>query len=231
MAQSVNVEISGTSTSPTNARPPAVLSHGVGSDTTVWSTMIGALSNRGATYAWDQPGHGKSAPVAPDAYGPGLAYSSLKAVVEQAQDWSSRQVTLIGHSLGGYLSTRYTLEHPDRVAALVLIATGPGFRAVEAREKWNDDTRRQAEKQNRPEMLVGLHEDSFVMDHLADLSRPTLVIVGADDKAFLGATDYIERKVPGCERHTIVGAGHMAPETHGEEIASLVVAFLDRVGA
>ena len=39
---------------------------------------------------------------------------------------------LVGHSLGGYLSLAHTLDHPDDVAALVLIATGPGFRRAAA---------------------------------------------------------------------------------------------------
>ena len=37
-------------------------------------------------------------------------------------------------SLGGYLSLLFCARHPERVAALVLVDTGPGFRDDAARE-------------------------------------------------------------------------------------------------
>ncbi len=199
-----------------------VFSHGVGSDANVWSDFAPVLAPSYRVLAWDQPGHGSSPHAAPDAYGPRLAYGSLEGVIG-----SSEGVVLVGHSLGGYLSCRYAIEHPDRVAALVLIATGPGFRSSDAMAKWNADTRRGAEKEGRPERLVGLHEDAYVIDHLADISCPTLVIVGSEDAAFLGATDYIEKKIPGIERLTVDGAGHMIPATHGAQLAGIIAEFLD----
>ncbi len=42
-----------------------------------------------------------------------------------------------GHSLSGYLSLSMLLDHPDRIEALVLIDTGPGFREAEPRDQWN----------------------------------------------------------------------------------------------
>ena len=185
--------------------------------------MTPGLSASYRVVAWDQPGHGRSPAAAADAYGPRLGYASLTSVADRFD-----QVVLLGHSLGGYLSARYAIDHPDRVAALILIATGPGFRSPDAMEKWNADVRKGAGKQGRPETLVGLHEDSHVIDHLGDIRCPTLVIVGSLDKAFLGATDYIEKKVPGVERITIDGADHMVPSTHGDPIAALVLEFLGR---
>lgn len=203
---------------------PIVLSHGVGSDTTVWDALAANLSADHLLAAWDQPGHGTSAALDdPTGYGPGLAYDSLVRVAAPYE-----RVVLLGHSLGGYLSARYAIDHPERVAALILIATGPGFRSPDAREKWNKDVRRMAEKQGRPETLVGLHEDAHVMDHLGEIACPTLVIVGSEDAAFLGATDYIERKIAGSERVTIADAGHMVPSTHGAAIADMTREFLRR---
>src|SRR5262252_4224311 len=40
-------------------------------------------------------------------------------------------------ALDGYLSLAYHVAHPDRVAALVLVDTGPGYRNPEARARWN----------------------------------------------------------------------------------------------
>ena len=210
----------------TGAGPALVLSHGVGSDTAVWATVTAKLASRFTVVAWDQPGHGQSAALAEaSGYGPRLAYACLEQVAAPFDD-----VVLVGHSLGGYLSARYAIDHPARVAALVLLATGPGFRSPDSRAKWNADVRRMAEKQGRPETLVGLHEDAHVIDHLRDIACPSLVIVGDGDQAFFGATDYIEQRIPGIERVTLADAGHMAPATHGEEIAELVLDFLTRRG-
>src|SRR5437870_13739517 len=48
-----------------------------------------------------------------------------------------------GLSLGGYMSLAFYLAHPERVRALVLCDTGPGYRNPEGRAVWN----RRAEKQ------------------------------------------------------------------------------------
>lgn len=203
--------------------PVIIASHGVGSDLNVWSTLLPVVSANREFVGWDQPGHGQSSKVEPDAYGPALAYKSLQRIAD-----AEESVILLGHSLGGYLSCRYAIDFPNRVKALILVATGPGFRSPDAREKWNTDVRRGAEKQNRPETLVGLHEDAHVMEHLGDISCPTLVMVGSDDAAFLGATDYIERKIVGSERITIADAGHMVPETHGALLGAHITDFLQR---
>ena len=202
---------------------PIILSHGVGSDAAVWADLTAALDHSFEMVAWDQPGHGQSAKVADDAYGPSLAYAALCQVADTYD-----RVILVGHSLGGYLSARYAIDNPTKMAALGLIATGPGFRSPDAREKWNRDVTRGAEKQGRPETLVGLHEDSYVMDHLADIACPAIVMVGSLDVAFVGATDYIERKVPGIERVTIDDGDHMVPATHADVIAKLLLDFLSR---
>ena len=210
----LNIETTGTG-------PTIVLSHGVGSSAEVWNGWVPVLSPPYRVVAWDQPGHGLSDHAVPEAYGPKLAYESLNRVVGD-----SDEVILVGHSLGGYLSARFAIVNPTRVRALVLVATGPGFRNPEALEKWNSSVRRGAEKQGRPQTLVGLHEDSYVIDHLADITCPTMVLVGSEDAAFLGATDYIEKKVPGIIRCTIEGAGHVMPETHSSELAHIVKHFL-----
>jgi pimeloyl-ACP methyl ester carboxylesterase len=205
--------------------PTVIASHGAGSDASVWSLIASIVSTTRPMISWDQPGHGNSEQVAAEIYGPSLAYQSLCQVVSDESAVAST-VTLLGHSLGGYLSCRYAISNPDRVSALVLIATGPGFRSPEAMEKWNSDLRRTAEKRSHPATLVGLHEDSFVMDHLADIVCPTLLIVGSDDAAFVGATDYMQRKIADAERVTVDGAGHMVPATHALMLGALINDFL-----
>ena len=58
-----------------------VFSHGVGSSAGVWDGWVPVLAPSYRVVRWDQPGHGTSAPVDPDRYGPRLAYESLCRVV------------------------------------------------------------------------------------------------------------------------------------------------------
>ena len=48
-----------------------------------------------------------------------------------------RQPIVGGLSLGGYMSLAFYRSHPERVRALLIIDTGPGFKKDEAREVWN----------------------------------------------------------------------------------------------
>ena len=79
------------------------------------------LTRRGfEQVAYDARGHGASEP-APDGAGygyPELA-ADLGAVIDDVA--ADRRVVLAGHSMGAHTLTSYALEHPDRVAAMVVI--------------------------------------------------------------------------------------------------------------
>ena len=52
--------------------------------------------------------------------------------------------------------------------------------------------------------------DSSLIDALPSITVPTLVLVGADDRHFLAAADYMAAKIPGAQKVVIPGAGHAA---------------------
>src|SRR6202023_4291012 len=49
----------------------------------------------------------------------------------------ARRAIVGGLSLGGYMSLAFYRAHPERVSALLIIDTGPGFKKDDAREVWN----------------------------------------------------------------------------------------------
>ena len=61
----------------------------------------------------------------------------------------SQQAIVGGLSLGGYMSLAFYRAHPDRVRALLIIDTGPGFKKDEARDAWNKRAHETADRFER----------------------------------------------------------------------------------
>ncbi len=92
---------------------------------------------------WDFRGHGDSdAPEDPDAYSFDIVLDDLARVIDWTAKPSDHQaahegpVVLAGFSFGGALSLHFALRHPERVRALVLLDTGPGFKNPDAQAGW-----------------------------------------------------------------------------------------------
>jgi pimeloyl-ACP methyl ester carboxylesterase len=69
--------------------------------------------------------------------------------------------------------------------------------------------------------------DSQVIDGLASIRVPTLVLVGGRDEAFLGAADYVAAKMPGAQKVVIPDAGHTCNIDQPDLFNEAVLAFLD----
>jgi pimeloyl-ACP methyl ester carboxylesterase len=70
--------------------------------------------------SYDARGHGESDPAAADSgYGFPYLVADLTAVAADAV--GENAFVLVGHSMGAHTAVAYALEHPDRVAGLVVI--------------------------------------------------------------------------------------------------------------
>ena len=116
---------------------------------------------------------------------------------------------------------------------VVVLNTGPGYRDPAKREEWNARSRRNAHRFGVPEQVttLNLQEDSVVMDRLAEMTTPTLVLAGSADRPeYTGAGEYLERKMPDARLITIEGGGHaMHEDSHAEEIARIIADFVARL--
>jgi pimeloyl-ACP methyl ester carboxylesterase len=161
------------------------------------------------------------------------------------------QAVLMGHSLGGFLSLELHRTAPERVAALVLVDTGPGYRNAEARAAWNDmadrfarsfETRGLDALQRSDEIRADVHRsaqglahaargilrqrDAAVLENLGDVDVPTLVVVGEHDEPFLNGARYMASRIPGAEQVTIAGAAHAPMVSHPDAFLAAVEPFL-----
>jgi pimeloyl-ACP methyl ester carboxylesterase len=213
--------------------PPILLSHGYGATCRMWDGQVAAFADRYRLVLWDMRGHGESGdPRDPALYSQPLTVGDMAAVLDIC---GIERAVIAGLSLGGVMSLAFHVAHPERVAALMLFDTGPGFRNPEARRQWNEraETRAReleekglAESGGGAETRLGRHRsaqglagaargmlaqfDSGLIDSLPTIAVPTLVLVGAEDHHFLGAADYMAAKIPGARKIVIPGAGHAA---------------------
>lgn len=101
--------------------PPIVLVHGAGPDAAgvSWEMAFPALAESYRVYALDLPGYGESDRV-PQNVAPTTDYyvGVLDALLRELD---LVEATLIGISKGGGIVLGCTLDHPDRVARLVLV--------------------------------------------------------------------------------------------------------------
>ena len=203
---------------------PVVATTGWANDRRVWSPMGDDLAANHAVTTWDLRGHGDSETPAPGEYTRAHALGDLTAVLDHA----GRPAVLMGHSLGGYLSLAHAVNHPDEVAGLVLVATGPGFRKAEAREQWNASVRASMEKLDLPAGAddLSMHTDAHVIDHLADIEVPVLVLLGEHDARFAASASLFERDLNVRETVVVPDTGHMVHVKAPTECAAAVRRFL-----
>jgi 3-oxoadipate enol-lactonase len=97
-----------------------VFCNSLGTDARIWDGVLGELEDyRVLTY--DKRGHGlSSVPQGPYSIAD-LAGDLLEVVDLLGVD----RFTLVGVSVGGLLAQRFALDHPERLAALVLCDTAP----------------------------------------------------------------------------------------------------------
>lgn len=230
--------------------PVILLSHGYSATAQMWRRQTAALSAKNKLVIWDMRGHGQS------DYPDDLSqYSEEETVADMAAllDAVGAKTAIIGGlSLGGYMSLAFHRAHPERVRALLIIDTGPGYRKDEARAGWNANAIRTAERFEKEGLkslqsgsaerssaqhrsAVGLakaargmltQRDARVIDSLPTIRVPALVLVGDKDAPFLAATDYMASKIPNATKVVIANAGHASNIDQPQAFNDAVVKFL-----
>jgi len=100
---------------------PIIMVHGLAASLHDWDILSPELAKRGyASYALDLLGHGKSPkPEQLEHYTSDSVFAHMMGSINALR--LEQPIILIGHSLGGYMSLRFTLQNPDRVRALILV--------------------------------------------------------------------------------------------------------------
>lgn len=229
--------------------PAVVFLHGLAADRATFAAQAAHLARRWRCVRPDMRGHGRSStPPGP------WAIADLAADLARLLDHLAiPRAHLVGHSAGGVVATRLTLDRPDVVASLCLVATAPECNEKAAREfylSW-------AEIAERDGMLVALRQmgvkrqvdpaelgDSTgfalgcraiatlfpepLTPRLGEIRCPALILVGDKDWIGAGGSVKAHRALPGSELVILPGLGHLPFAQDPDGFNARLEAFLDR---
>ncbi|MBM7706478.1 pimeloyl-ACP methyl ester carboxylesterase [Chryseomicrobium aureum] len=157
-----------------------VFIHGFCGSRSYWSALEAPLKNHMKAYYLDLPGHGESKTV---------QYSSLEDYVELLKMWKEsigiKKMTLVGHSLGGYLTLAYAEKYPYDLDSYVLIHSTAFPDSDEAKEG-RDRGLQIIEKEGLESFIDGLipklFDEGFATRHPEILEETKKIGYATDEK-------------------------------------------------
>jgi len=102
------------------AEPPIVMVHGASANLQSMRQPLGeTLAREHRVLLFDRPGHGWSAR---EKLADSTPQAQAEMIAESLDSLGIARVVMVGHSWGGVLVTAFALQHPGRVAGLVMLA-------------------------------------------------------------------------------------------------------------
>jgi pimeloyl-ACP methyl ester carboxylesterase len=103
-----------------------VMLHGFGSSVYSWREVTPTLAEMYTVYSYDRPAFGLTErPIEWEGDNPYTLDASVTQLDALLNTWGVDQVVLVGNSAGATVALQYTLEHPEHVKGLILVA--PSF--------------------------------------------------------------------------------------------------------
>jgi pimeloyl-ACP methyl ester carboxylesterase len=234
-------------------RPPIIFIHGAGGNYLHWPPEVRRLPGQ-RIIAPDLPGHGRS-----DGVGRQAIEDYAQCILDFLDALRIHKAILVGHSMGAAIALTLALDHSRRVLALGLMGGGARLKVspdliqntsssatlphalgdiaemafspvVEPRLKQLAMQRLAA---TRRTVLNGdfIACNRFdVMDQLAKIRVPTLVVCGADDR--MTPPRYSEHLALSLKRAELVivpDAGHMVMLERPKAVASALASFIKEI--
>jgi pimeloyl-ACP methyl ester carboxylesterase len=233
--------------------PALVLLHGAGGNHLFWPAQARRLSSA-QVFALDLPGHGKSG-----GRGQQTIHGYSQAVLEWMEAVHLHNAVFAGHSMGSAIALDLALDHPERICALILLGAGARLRvnpsllesvaspttfplAVETLVRWSFSEQTSesllslAGKRMAETRQSVLHSDFIacnafdVTEHTGEISQPTLLITGAEDKMTPPRhAQFLADRIKSARLEIIPSAGHMVMIEQPLAVAELMHRFITHI--
>jgi 3-oxoadipate enol-lactonase len=102
--------------------PPVVLAHGLLMDHSMFAPQVAGLGSGCRVITWDARCHGETE-TTDDAFSYWDLADDLRGLLDHL---GIERAVIGGVSQGGFVALRFALQHPERVAALILLSTQAG---------------------------------------------------------------------------------------------------------
>jgi pimeloyl-ACP methyl ester carboxylesterase len=166
-------------------------------------------------------------------------------------------MVLVGNSLGGQIALKYSIDHPEHIAGLILSGSSGIYEAdvgtATFRRQDRDFIRAKAEKtfydpaMVTEELVDRIYElatnrlralrivwvarssmNDLVIDDLGDITAPTLLIWGTEDQITPPDVAYrFDRLMPSTQLHFIEKCGHAPMMEHPDAFNEIMINFLE----
>lgn len=226
--------------------------HGWTCDVSVWEQQMSAFEDEYRVVALDLPGHGQSAAPADATYTMDLFADAVEAVRAEA---AADTIVLAGHSMGVSVIRQYALNHPERVAGLVVVDGGlplPVDGEAEpaplppADQPWREQmiegmfvagTSPELRARIREMMMRGSDAEALAIAmSMRDPARWSDRTIEAPMLAVMASTREMpdaalyETVIPNLEMIQLPGTGHFLMMEVPDEFNALMRKFLQRIG-
>lgn len=230
-------------------RETIVFIHGAGGSNLLWHHQVEALSDRVNTVAPDLPGHGESGGQAMES-----VEDYAKSVSGFIRDLGVKRALICGLSMGGAIVLQLLIDEPESFSGAIVANSGArlkvqpaifemiendfngfvnGMYTVGISPKTDPSTIRPLIEQMEicpPAVTKGDFAacSTFdVMDRIASIQTPVLVITSADDQMTpVKYGQYMAEQIPGARMVTLEDAGHLAPLEKPEQFNQVLRDFM-----
>jgi pimeloyl-ACP methyl ester carboxylesterase len=224
------------------AGPPLVLLHGGLADNSTWAGQFAGLSPHRRVVAPERRAHGHT----PDPGGPITYQAMATETVKFLRFMDLGPADLVGWSDGGMVAFLVAASDPDLVKTITMVGasvSSAGYVAGAMEELTglpaDDDEMVMFEAMyaaaspdgaaHFPEVWDKIRtmwsQEFDWWDQVANVSAPTLVMVGDDDLITVASADELARRLPAGQLAVIPGASHVAPMEKPDLFNQLVLDF------
>lgn len=136
---------------------PIVFLHGFLESSKIWEPFVEELSKKRQVILIDLPGHGKSG-VIEEVHSMELMADAVKEVLIHLE---VEQATIVGHSMGGYVSLAFCEKFPSMTRCLLLLNSTP-----------SEDSKERKVNRQRAITVVKKNKKAFVSMAISNLLTP-----------------------------------------------------------
>lgn len=175
---------------------PVILLHGFGEDGNIWNDQVKELSEDFLVIVPDLPGTGISAPAISN-----LGEQTIEAMADVIKDIAEQEnlkmITLIGHSMGGYITLAFAEKYGSMLKGFGLVhstAYADGEEKINNRKRSIQFIKEQGPEAFLRQMIPGLYGDDYKKYHGQAIEKHIESSKGIDPEVLVSYSEMMMKR-------------------------------------